>query len=247
MIKLLMPEEGDSVKERRKRLRERFLHGSADDLHATEILELVLAYASPRCDAESTAKTLVRRFKGIRGVFDASIDELKSIDGITGNGAVLIKLLKEVAGEYLKERMMGKDVIGCPEDVLDYLNLTLSGERVEKFLAIYLNSNNEVLAIEVLHEGTINQTVVYPRKAIELAFRHDAHSVIFIHNHPSGDSTPSGVDRQLAKVLDRAAGAVDLLVHDHLIIGRNSHFSARENGWFSNYPSNFVRPVAGRS
>jgi DNA repair protein RadC len=121
--------------------------------------------------------------------------------------------------------------VSSPQEALDYLNMTLSGERVEKFMAIYMNSKNEVLAVEVLHEGTINQTVVYPRKAIEKAFRHNAHSVIFVHNHPSGDASPSGLDRELAGVLERAAEAVDLVVHDHLIIGRDKHFSARENGW----------------
>ena len=166
------------------------------------------------------------------------------MEGITENTAVLLKLMKDMAGEYLKERMKGKDVIACPEDVLDYLNLTLSGEKVEKFMAIYLNPKNEILGVEILHEGTINQTVVYPRKAIELAFRHNASSVIFVHNHPSGDATPSNVDRQLAKVLDRAALAVDLLVHDHLIVGRDSHFSARESGWFAGYPTHFTRPFA---
>jgi len=241
MIKLPAHENTSPARESRKRLQERFLRGALDDFHSSEILEFLLAYASPRADVKARVTSLVNRFGDIRGVFDASIDELCAA-GMNENAAILIKLVKDVAGEYLKERMTGKDVIGCPADLLDYLNLTLSGERVEKFLAIYLNSNNEALAIEVLHEGTINQTVVYPRKAIELAFRHNAHSVIFVHNHPSGDATPSGVDRKLAGVLDRAAEAVDLVVHDHIIIGRDTHFSARENGWFSGPHSGAAGP-----
>lgn len=239
-----MPNDINSNGEHRKMLKERFLRGSLDGFHNAEVLEFLLSYASPRRDIKGVAKALIKHFKGFRGVFDASIDELKAVEGVTENAAILIKLVKGVAGEYLKERMMVKDVIGCPEDVLDYLNLCLSGERVERFLAIYMNSKNEVLAIEELHEGTINQTVVYPRKAIELAFKHNAQSVIFVHNHPSGDATPSSMDRQLAKTLDRAADAVDLIVHDHLIIGKNSHFSARESGWFTSYPSHFISPMA---
>ncbi|MFQ5465290.1 MAG: RadC family protein [Thermodesulfobacteriota bacterium] len=241
MIKLPAHENTSPARENRKRLQERFLRGALDGFHSTEILEFLLAYASPRADVKACVRSLVERFGDIRGVFDASIDEL-SAAGMNENAAILIKLVKDVAGEYLKERMTGKDVIGSPADLLDYLNLTLSGERVEKFLAIYLNSNNEALAIEVLHEGTINQTVVYPRKAIELAFRHNAHSVIFVHNHPSGDAAPSRVDRELAGALDRAAEAVDLIVHDHIIIGRDTHFSARENGWFSGPPSGTAGP-----
>ncbi|MBI1910757.1 MAG: DNA repair protein RadC [Deltaproteobacteria bacterium] len=236
MIELLIAEAA-SNREHRKRLKERFKMAALDGFHDYEILELLLAYAVPKKDVKILAKALIKKFNGMRGVFDASPDELKSVKGIGENAALLIRLIKDVTGIYLKERMMGKDVILCPKDVLDYLNMTLSGERVEKFLAIYLNSKNEVLAIEILHEGTINQTIVYPRKAIEKAFKHNARSVIFVHNHPSGDSTPSGMDKQLMKALDRAAQAVDVLVLDHLIIGKNTHFSARESGMI-NAPHN---------
>ena len=215
----------------RERLRERFKKGSFDGFYCHEILELVLSNALPSQDFRILARRLLDKFNGLRGVFDATPDELAGVDGVGEGAALLIKLFKETAGAYLKDRMMGKDVIKNPKDVLDYLNLTLSGERVEKFLAIYLNAKNEVLAIEILHEGTINQTVVYPRKAIEKAFKHNAQSVIFVHNHPSGDATPSNIDRELTAVLGRAAMAVDIVVHDHLIIGRNKHFSAKENGW----------------
>lgn len=227
-----------SNRDHRKILKERFKQGSLQGFHSYEILELLLLYAVPKKDVKPLAKALIMRFKGLRGVFDATPEEFKGVNGIGENAVVLIKLLKDITGVYLKERMMGKDIITCTRDVLDYLNLTLSGERVEKFLAIYMNGRNEVLAIEILHEGTINQTVVYPRKAIEKAFKHNASSVVFVHNHPSGDATPSDVDWQLTRVLDRAALAVDLFVHDHIIIGKNKHFSARENGWIIGCPVN---------
>lgn len=236
MIKLLKKEGALTPTEHRKSLKERFKKGSLEGFNNYEILELLLTYAVPKRDVKPLAKSMLKRFRGIRGVFDASAEELKTVEGMGDNAAVLIKLVKEITGVYLKERMMGSDVMRCTKDVLDYLNMTLSGERVEKFLAIYLNARNEVLSVETLHEGTINQTAVYPRKAIEKAFKHNARSVIFVHNHPSGDATPSNVDRQLTRVLDRAALAVDLLVHDHLIIGKNKHFSARENGWIIGYP-----------
>ncbi|MBI5644023.1 MAG: DNA repair protein RadC [Deltaproteobacteria bacterium] len=237
MIKLLTAEKLISDRDHKKRLKERFKNGALEGFHNNEILELLLTYAVARKDVKPLSAALIHRFKSFRAIFDASAEELKATPGIGENAAVLIKLIKDVAGVYLKERMMGKDVIRCPKDVLDYLNLTLSGERVEKFIAIYLNGRNELLAIETLHEGTINQTVVYPRKAIEKAFKHNARAIIFVHNHPSGDATPSGVDRQLTKVLDRAALAVDLIVHDHIIIGKDRHFSARESGWIIGCPT----------
>ena len=96
---------------------------------------------------------------------------------------------------------------------------------MEKFLAVFLNSKNEVLAIETINEGTINQTAVYPRKVVEEALRHNARSIIFVHNHPSGDATPSKSDITLTKELEKAAKTVDILVHDHIIIGRKGHHS----------------------
>lgn len=202
-------------------------------LKSREALELLLSYATREKDAQGAACALMKRFNGLRGVLDASHDELKASGLLTESGALLVKLMKEASGLYLRERMMGVDAVAQKKRVLDYLTLTLSGERIEKFIAIYLNSKNEVLSVDVLHEGTINQTVVYPRKAIEKAFMYRAGAVIFVHNHPSGDATPSGMDRQLARTLDNAAASVDLAVIDHIIVGKNRHFSARENGWMA--------------
>lgn len=206
------------------------------ELGGERIFELIVSYAAPRKDPRAVSDRLLKRFRSLKGVLDASPEELRTEGSLGDDGIVLVKLLKEAAGAYLKERSIGQEIESGMADLLDYLCLTLSGERVEKFLAVYMGFGKEVVAIEVLHEGTINQTVVYPRKAIEMAFRHNARSVIFVHNHPSGDPTPSSQDRQLTRVLDRAAAAVDILVLDHLIIGRDSHWSARENGWSMGLP-----------
>jgi DNA repair protein RadC len=215
----------------RRRLRERFKKSGLEGFHDYEVVELLLTFAIPRRDVKPLAKHLIKRFKGLRGLFDATSEELSSIKGVGDNAAVLVRLVKEAAKEYLRERMMKRDVIRSPKDVADYLNLTLSGEKVEKFLALYLNSKNEILGVETLHEGAIDRTFVYPRKAIENAFKHNARSIIFVHNHPSGDPTPSDVDRRLTKELEAAASALDIIVHDHIIVGKNGHFSSREEGW----------------
>lgn len=240
MERLLKFEKVAAEKETRDGLKDRFRESALEGFHSKEVIELVLSYAVAPRDAKAVSASLIERFKGLRGVFDAAAEDLMRVEGMGEGAAILIRLLKELSGAYLKEKMKGNDVVRNPQRLLDYLKLSLSGERVEKFLAVYLNPSNEVIAVEVLHEGTINQTAVYPRKAIEKAFKHNAHAVIFVHNHPSGDSTPSGVDRQLTVTLERAASAVDLVVHDHIIIGRDRHFSAKESGWINLGPSRLI-------
>lgn len=215
----------------RRRLRERFLKSGLEGFHDYETVELLLTYAIPRRDVKPLAKRLIERFGGLKGVFDAASTELASIEGVGKNAAILVNLIKAVSAEYLKQRALKKDVIRSSKDVLDYLKVTLSGEKLEKFLAVYLNAKNEILSIETLQEGTIDQTAVYPRKAMERALRHNAKSVIFVHNHPSGDATPSKSDRELTRNLKAAAKTMDIIVHDHIIIGRNTHVSCKELGW----------------
>ena len=219
----------------RKRLRERFKKTGLVGLHDYEFIELLLTYAIPQKDVKPIAKELIQQFNGTKGIFDASIEELTSVTGIGERAAILIKLLKEGATFYLKTRIKGKEVLSSPQDVFDFCHHAISGEKNEKFMVIYLSTKNEVIEVETLEEGTINQTA---RKIIEGALKHNASALIFVHNHPSGDPTPSKTDRQLTEDLKKAASTIDITVHDHIIIGRNSHFSGRENGWLlNNIPS----------
>lgn len=226
-----MDEKRDLMAGHRQRLRERFLKAGFAGFHDYEMVELLLTYAIPRRDVKPIAKTLIERFRGIRGILDASVEELSEVPGVGENAAVLIRLLKELSCEYLRVRVVGSNAVSSPGEVINYLKAALASEKVEKFLALYLNAKNEVLALDTLHEGTIDQTAVYPRKVIERALKHNAKSIIFVHNHPSGDPTPSARDRALTDELRSAARAVDILVHDHIIIGRNSHVSGRTLGW----------------
>lgn len=217
----------------RRRLRVRFRKTGLEGFHDYEFIELLLTYAIPQRDVKPIAKELIHRFDGVKGIFDASIEELTSITGIGERTAILIKLLKDGATLYLKTRIKRKEVLSSPQDVLNFCQYALSGERNEKFTVIYLTAKNEVIEVETLDEGTINRTAVYPRKVIEGALRNNASALIFVHNHPSGDPTPSITDRKLTEDLERAASTVDITVHDHIIVGKNSHFSGRENGWLS--------------
>ncbi|MCK5256396.1 MAG: DNA repair protein RadC [Deltaproteobacteria bacterium] len=217
----------------RRRLRQRFKKTGLEGFHDYEFVELLLTYAIPQRDVKPIAKELIQHFGGIKGVFDASIEELASVKGIGERSAILIKLLKDGATLYLKTRIKSKEVLSSPQDVFNFCRYALSGERNEKFTVIYLTTKNEVIEVETLDEGTINRTAVYPRKVIEGAIRHNASALIFVHNHPSGDPTPSITDRRLTEDLEKAASTVDITVHDHIIIGKDSHFSGRENGWLS--------------
>ena len=217
----------------RSRLKEKFIKSGLTGFHDYEILELLLTYAIPRRDVKPIAKELTEHFKDLQGIFDADLEELKNIKGLGEHSAILIKLLKEAAAVYLKERIENKNIIDSVKSVMEYCRYRLSGERDEVFLVLYLNAKNEIIKNEILQRGTIDQTVIYPRKVMEQALKHNACSLIFVHNHPSGDPAPSEADKELTKILTRALRTVDITVHDHLITGKNACFSARENGWIT--------------
>jgi DNA repair protein RadC len=215
----------------RKRLRERYKKSGLTGFHDYEFIELLLTYAVPQRDVKPLAKELLSHFGGIRGIFDASLEELTTIKGLGERTAILFKLLKEGSTLYLKARVKGKEILSSPQQALDFCHHMLSGEKNEKFMILYLTTKNELIDTEILEEGTINQTAVYPRKVVEGALKHNASALIFVHNHPSGDPAPSRTDKKLTEALVNAAQAIDVTVHDHIIIGKNSHFSGREGGW----------------
>lgn len=212
------PSQGDRIKLLKERLK---TDGGLGKTESADVIGLILSFTPPS-RALHLRPAAPARFKSLKGFLDASEEEFFSA-GLAGNAALFARLLKEASATYLKERMAGKDASQRPDYAIDYLRLSLSGQRVEKFAAIYLDGENRIVASELLHEGTINQTAVYPRKAIELALRHKASSMIFAHNHPSGDPMPSDADVKLAHALEDAARAVGLKVMSHVIIGHRAH------------------------
>lgn len=215
----------------RRRLKQRFLKSSIDGFHDYEVVELLLTYAIPRRDVKPLAKGLLAHFKGLKGLLEAPADELGDISGVGDNTAVLVSVIKEVAAAYLKEQAERNRPIRSADDVIDFLGFSLSEETTEKFLALYLNSKNEVLGTETLFTGPLKYGSLSPRKAIETAFKYNARSMIFVHCLPDGRITPTNVERNLSEELQHAASAVDILVHDHIIAGKDTHLSAREIGW----------------
>lgn len=222
-------EEKDHIGHRR-RLRGRFLKSGADSLSDYEIIELLLTFALPRKDTKPIAKELLRTFKSLEGVFEAPTEELLKVPGIGENTAFLIKFFLEAPSFYLKDKIRKKEYLHSAKDVLKYLQHSMKSLKNEVFKVIFLNAKNEIIHTETLHEGTLNQSIVYPRKIIEKALKYNASSLIFVHNHPSGHAKPSPQDREITRNLVFAARMMDMDVYDHIIIGHNDYYSFAEQG-----------------
>ncbi|RMF92173.1 MAG: DNA repair protein RadC [Nitrospinota bacterium] len=212
----------------RKRLRERFQRAGATGLHDYELLELLLTYAIPRKDVKPIAKALLQHFDGLAGVFDASQQELEGVPEVGPISATLIRLVKELCNAYLAERMKKRDLLSSPQAVVDFTRMKLAGLPYEAFLVIYLNTKNEVIDYETVHEGTVGHAIIYPRRIVEAALAHHAASLILVHNHPSGHPEPSEEDKRLTRTVIEATRPVDIRVLDHIVVGRDSYFSFRE-------------------
>jgi DNA repair protein RadC len=194
-----------------------------------EVLELVLSYAIPRKDTKSIARELLSRFKSINGILDADNRDLQSINGISKHTALFLNLLKDISVLYMEKRMFEKDLLSSPQIVYDYLKVSLKGLIDEGFKMLFLDNRNQLIAMETLKNGTVNQTIVFPRKIVERALYHHAVGVLIAHNHPSGSLEPSQEDQEVTKDIRKALKTVDIALLDHIIIGGNEFFSFREN------------------
>jgi len=213
----------------RDRLRKRFLNSKGNGLQDYELMELLLTFSIPRKDTKPIAKRLLAKFRNISGILDADLRQLKEINGIGETTIVLIKVVKYLLEFYLKEELLSKEKISSPEAVVKYYQFSMGGLKDEQFRAVYLNSKNQLIAEEVIQEGTVDHAVVYPRKVLEHALLYKASGIIIVHNHPSGSLEPSKSDIELTKRLRRAAKEMDIKIHDHLIITKKGYYSFYEN------------------
>jgi DNA repair protein RadC len=214
----------------RRRLKEKFLAAGAGAFLEHEIVELLLTYAIPRRDVKPLAKDLLAAFGSLRGILDAETEELGAIAGVGLHSALLLKLIKEVGALYLRQKAREKTQLACTAELLDYCKTVLGGKKDEEFCVIYLNAQNQILEFETVQKGIVNQAVVYPRQVLESALRKKASAIILAHNHPSGHVRPSDADIRLTRTIQETAKVLDILVHDHIIIGENRFFSFREEG-----------------
>jgi DNA repair protein RadC len=211
-------------------LKDRFSRAGLDSFKDYEVVEFILSYSLARKDTKPLAKDLMRVFGSLRVIVEAPVEKLKEVKGLGEHSALLFKLIKAASERYLRDRVIkSQNVITSPGDLLTYCQSKMGWLKDEQFRMIYLNTRNQVIEEEVLQEGTVDQTVVYPRKVMESAIRLKATALILVHNHPGGSPYPSPEDRELTRTLAQAAKNLQIKVHDHLIIGQEGHFSFLEN------------------
>ncbi|MBY3116543.1 RadC family protein [Rhizobium laguerreae] len=211
----------------RERLRDRFRELGDTALADYEILELLLFRLIPRRDTKPIAKALIERFGSLSGVFGAPQALLMEIKGVGEAVALDLKLISTVAHRTLKSELRSKQVLSSWSSVIQYCHAAMAHETREQFRILFLDKRNVLIADEVQGRGTVDHTPVYPREVVKRALELSATAMILVHNHPSGDPTPSRADIDMTKVIIDAAKALDITVHDHVIIGRDGHVSLK--------------------
>ncbi len=214
----------------RRRIKDKYKKSGIDGWLDYEVLELALSYAITRKDTKPIAKELITRFKTINGVLDADRQELKSVLGISEHAALFLSLLKDVAILYLESGLHNKNLLSSPEVVYAYLKASLKGSVDEEFKTLFLNGSNKLIAVETLQTGTVNRSVVYPRKIVERALYHHSVGIIIAHNHPAGTLKPSQDDCAVTKTIKDALKTVEISLLDHIIIADNDYFSFNGKG-----------------
>ncbi|MDY6904399.1 MAG: DNA repair protein RadC [Thermodesulfobacteriota bacterium] len=214
----------------RQRLREKFLTAGLSGFHDYEVVELLLTLGTPVRDCKEPAKVALATFGTLQGVMEASTEELCQIKGIGPKNALGIKLIKAVADRYLQKRVLERPLIGNSTQLLDFLNHTIRDKAREVFLAVFLDAKNRVLGTDVMSEGTVTESPVYVREIVRRAMDKNAAALICCHNHPSGDATPSKNDIAITQRLAYACRTMGIVLHEHLIIADQGHYSFVDNG-----------------
>jgi len=216
----------------RERLRERAKAGGLAALPDYELLELYLFRTFARGDVKPMAKALLARFGSFGATISASIEELKTVTGIAENAAVDIKLLHEAALRAGRDKIAKRPVISSWTALLGYVRVALANEPREQFRVLFLDNKNQLIADEVMNRGTVDHAPVYPREVMRRALELSSSNIILLHNHPSGDPTPSRPDIDMTKQIVEAGKALKINVHDHLVVGREGVASFKALGLF---------------
>jgi DNA repair protein RadC len=213
----------------RGRLRERLLTAGPDALADHEMLEILL-FALPRRDTKPVARALLSRFGSFARVITASVPDLLSVDGLGEAGVAALKSVQAAALRLLRAEVVDQPVLTNWERLTAYLSAELSRERIEQFRVLFLDSRNRLLADEAQQRGTVNHTPVYPREVAKRALELHATALILVHNHPSGDPTPSRDDIVMTEQIRVAAATLSIALHDHIIVGNGRWLSFRREG-----------------
>jgi DNA repair protein RadC len=218
----------------RKRAKEKFLKSlsanSAQAIADYEILEIILYSAYPRQDTKPIAKDLIAKFGSLAGVFAADIEKLQREAKLSEGVIFSLKIINEASLRLLKSKVAEKPVIQSWKALLDYCQAAMSNLTTEQFRIMFLDKKNKLISDEVQQKGTVDQTPVYPREVVKRALELGASAIILVHNHPSGDASPSKADIEITEQIEAGLNAVDIKLHDHLIIAGENHFSFAGNG-----------------
>jgi DNA repair protein RadC len=216
----------------RERLRERALGGGLDALPDYELLELFLFRSIPKRDVKPLAKRLLARFGSLSAVLGATPEELRTVNGVGDTVALDLRLLHEAGLRAQREQVAGRPVISSWSSLMAYVKTALAYEAREQFRVLFLDKKNQLIADEVMNRGTVDHAPVYPREVVRRALELSASAVILVHNHPSGDPTPSAADIDMTRQVVEAGRALRIAVHDHLIAARDGVASLKALGLF---------------
>ncbi len=221
----------------RERLRNRFMDSGADALADYELIELLLFFSVWRRDTKPVAKQLLERFGGIGGLLAADPVRYQDITELVAGGeedlkftSVLLKAVQATLQRALKEQITDRPVISSWTALIDYLQLVMTHEPSEHFRILFLDKKNILIKDEVQSKGTVDHTPLYPREVVKRALELAASAIIMVHNHPSGDPTPSKPDIEMTRQVKAGLAAVHITVHDHVIVGKNRHTSFKSSG-----------------
>lgn len=219
-----------SAEGHRQRLRVRLLTAGPDALADHELLELVLFLALPRRDTKPIARALLTRFGSYAGAIAAPLRDLRCVEGVGEAGAAALKTVQAAALRLARAEVMDQPVLANWDRLMDYLNAVMARERIEQFRVLYLDARNRLLADEPQGTGTVNHTPVYPREIVRRALEWHSTAIILVHNHPSGDPTPSRADIDMTAEIKAAASSLSIVLHDHVIVGNGCWLSFRREG-----------------
>ena len=218
------------IKDHRARLRARFMSGGADAMPDYELLELILFRSIPRKDVKPLARALLDQFGDFNRVISASPERLSKMSGIGDAVICDLKVVQAAAQRMARAKVMQRQVISGWDALLDYCHTAMAHRETEQFRVLYLDRKNVLIADEEQAQGTVDHVPVYPREVAKRALELNASAIILVHNHPSGDPTPSQSDIAMTRKIDTALAALSITLHDHLIIGASTELSFRSEG-----------------
>ncbi|NPA40210.1 MAG: JAB domain-containing protein [Thermodesulfobacteria bacterium] len=226
----LLEKAYEKAKGHRERVKNRFLEEGPGAFTDEDLLELVLMFGIPYKDTRGIARELLKKYKTFDGVLDAPLEELIEFKGLGKKAVLPLKVVREAARRYLKQRALKATYLKSPEEVYEYLRYEMQNLDREVFKVIFLDARARLIGIDTIFEGTLTEAVVYPREVFQRAFQKRAVSIVLVHNHPSGCTKPSQADILITERMLIAGLLLDIKLLDHIVIGKEGYFSMAEEG-----------------